>query len=352
MKADAAAVDLFCGVGGLTHGLEMAGIPVTTGVDRDGECEHAYAVNNEARFEQADVADLDSDQVSEWLDDGTVSILAGCAPCQPFSNLNNAEESSERDDWGLVRDFGNLVEEVKPGIVVMENVSELRNKPVYSDFMNTLWRAGYEVSFSVVKCPDYGIPQDRKRIVVLASQYGSIELKDPTHSPSNYPTVRDAIGNGVVPEIKAGEIDEEDPLHRARTLEEQNLERIRQSKPGGTWRDWDPEIRLDCHTKESGRSFGSVYGRMQWDTTAPTITTQYYNYGSGRFGHPEQDRAISLREGAILQTFPPDYEFVEDKEDIHYQTVGRFVGNAVPVRLAEVVGETIVEHVENHNVAA
>ncbi|GAA0261772.1 DNA cytosine methyltransferase [Halobacterium noricense] len=352
MKADATAVDLFCGVGGLTHGLETAGIPVAVGVDRDDECEHAYEANNEARFEQADVADLDAEQVSEWLDDGTVSVLAGCAPCQPFSNLNNAEDSSERDDWGLVRDFGNLVEEVEPGIVVMENVSELRNKPVYSDFVNTLWRAGYDVSFSVVECPDYGIPQDRKRIVVLASKYGPIELKGPTHSPSNYPTVRDAIGNGVVPEIDAGGVDENDPLHRSRTLEEQNIERIRQSKPGGTWRDWDPEIRLDCHTKESGQSFGSVYGRMQWDTTAPTITTQYYNYGSGRFGHPEQDRAISLREGAILQTFPPDYEFVEDEEDIHYQTVGRFVGNAVPVRLAEVVGETIVEHVENYNVAA
>lgn len=352
MKADAAAVDLFCGVGGLTHGLEMAGVPVTVGVDRDDECEHAYESNNEASFEQADVAELDADRVSEWLNEGTVSVLAGCAPCQPFSNLNNGEESSERDDWSLVRDFGNLVEKVEPRIVVMENVSELRNKTVYSDFMNTLWRAGYEVSFSVVECPDYGIPQDRKRIVVLASQYGSIELKDPTHSPSNYPTVRDAIGNGVVPEIEAGEVDEEDPLHRARTLEEQNLERIRQSKPGGTWRDWDPEIRLDCHRKESGQSFGSVYGRMQWDTTAPTITTQYYNFGSGRFGHPEQDRAISLREGAILQTFPPDYEFVANEEDIHYQSIGRFVGNAVPVRLAEVVGETIIEHVENHNVAA
>ena len=352
MKADAAAVDLFCGVGGLTHGLETAGIPVEVGVDCDEECEYAYDANNDARFEQNDVADLDADRVADWLDAGTVGILAGCAPCQPFSNLNNGEDSSERDDWGLLHEFGNLVEETEPEIVVMENVAEIRNQPVYSEFMNTLWRAGYDASYSVVQCPDYGIPQDRKRVVVLASQYGALELKGPTHSPSNYPTVRDAIGNGVVPDIEAGEVDEDDPLHRARTLEPQNLERIRQSRPGGTWRDWDSELRLDCHKKESGRSYGSVYGRMQWDTTAPTMTTQYYNYGSGRFGHPEQDRAISLREGAILQTFPPDYEFAEDEEDIHYQTVGRFVGNAVPVRLAEVVGESIIDHVKDHNVTA
>lgn len=350
MKADATAVDLFCGVGGLTHGLETAGIPVKVGVDRDEGCKHAYETNNVAQFVQADVADIGADQVADWLSGGTVGILAGCAPCQPFSNLNNGEDSSERDDWRLLRSFGNIVEETKPELIVMENVSEVRNQPVYSDFMNTLWRAGYEVSYSVVECPNYGVPQDRKRVVVLASRYGPLDLKKPTHAPSNYPTVRDAIGNGVVPEIEAGEVYEADPLHRARTLENQNLERIRQSKPGGTWRDWDPELRLDCHKKETGRSYGSVYGRMQWDTTAPTITTQYYNYGSGRFGHPEQDRAITLREGAILQTFPPDYEFVKDKEDIQYQAVGRFVGNAVPVRLAEVVGETINEHIREHNV--
>jgi DNA (cytosine-5)-methyltransferase 1 len=352
MEGDTTAVDLFCGVGGLTCGLEMAGVPVAVGVDTASECEYAYERNNDASFVQEDVENLDSDRVSEWIDEDSTSILAGCAPCQPFSNLNNGEESDERDDWSLLRKFGNLVEEVGPDLVVMENVSEIRNQPVYSDFVNTLWRAGYDVSFSVVQCPDYGIPQDRKRIVVLASKYGPIELKDSTHSPKNYPTVRDAIGNGVVSELEAGEADPDDPLHRARTLEKINLDRIRQSKPGGTWRDWDVELRLDCHKKDSGQSFESVYGRMQWDTTAPTITTQYYNYGSGRFGHPEQDRAISLREGAILQTFPPDYQFVEDEEDIHYKTVGRFVGNAVPVRLAEVIGQTIVEHLEDHNVAA
>lgn len=351
MTMDAAAVDLFCGVGGVTHGLETAGIPVEVGVDYDDECGYAYEANNSARFEHADVAELDADRVARWLDGNQVGIVAGCAPCQPFSNLNNGEDSSERDDWGLLRDYGDLVEETEPDIVVMENVSEIRNQPVYSDFMNTLWRADYDVSFSVVRCPDYGIPQNRRRVVVLASKYGPIELNEPTHSPSNYPTVRDAIGNGVVPEIEAGETDSDDPLHSARTLEEINLQRVRQSKPGGTWRDWDPELRLDCHVKDSGQTYDSVYGRMQWDTTAPTITTQYYNYGSGRFGHPEQDRAISLREGALLQTFPPDYEFAEDEEDIHYKSVGRFVGNAVPVRLAKVVGDTIIEHLEDHNVA-
>lgn len=353
MTIDATTVDLFCGVGGLTHGLEIAGIPVEIGVDYDETCKHAYEANNEAQFVNADVAELNPNQVLEWLDEAETRVLAGCAPCQPFSNLNNGEDNSTRDDWGLLREFGELVEETKPEIVVMENVSEIRNQTVYSDFINTLWRSDYAVSYFVVNCPDYGIPQDRKRVVVFGSQYGeSIQLKDPTHSPSNYPTVRDAIGNGVVKQLEAGEADPEDPLHRARTLEQQNLDRIRQSRPGGTWRDWDLDLRLDCHKKESGQSFDSVYGRMQWDTTAPTITTNFYNYGSGRFGHPEQDRAISLREGALLQTFPPDYEFVADEDDIHYQNVGQYVGNAVPVRLAQVIGETINTHLEDNNVAA
>jgi DNA (cytosine-5)-methyltransferase 1 len=226
----------------------------------------------------------------------------------------------------------------------------VRNEPVYSDFVNTLFREGYHIWFDKVSCPDYGIPQRRHRMVLLASKLGDISLTDPTHSPSEYPTVRDTIGG--LDSIDSGETHDDDNLHRSRTLVNRNVERIKQSLPGGTWRDWDSELLLDCHKKESGRSFDSVYGRMEWDAPAPTITTQFYNYGSGRFGHPEDDRAISLREGAMLQTFPEDYTFIEDGGEIEFKTVGKMIGNAVPVRLGEVIGQSIKSHLQEHDVAA
>ncbi|WP_044956955.1 DNA cytosine methyltransferase [Halarchaeum acidiphilum] len=350
METDAAAVDLFCGVGGLTHGLERAGVPVSAGVELNPDCRHAYELNNTAEFVNRNVSDMNGGDVESLYPDGAAKILSGCAPCQPFSNLNNGADVSERDDYTLLTKFGDIVEDIRPAVVSMENVPEVTNEPVYSDFMNTLFREGYQMWFDTVECPAYGIPQRRRRFVLLASRLGDISLKDPTHAPMDYPTVRDAIGD--LPEVEAGETHESDPLHQSRTLVDRNLERIRQSKPGGTWRDWNPDIRLDCHKKESGQSFDSVYGRMEWDAPSPTVTTQFYNYGSGRFGHPEQDRALSLREGAILQTFPEDYEFVANGDSVEFKTIGKFVGNAVPVRLAEVVGQSIVSHLEEHDVAA
>ncbi|SFR53371.1 DNA (cytosine-5)-methyltransferase 1 [Halogeometricum rufum] len=350
MSPDVAAVDLFCGVGGLTHGLERAGIPVAAGIEINLDCEYAYEENNDAEFVDEDVSELEASDLSELYPDGATKVLAGCAPCQPFSNLNNGTDTSVRDDYGLLESFGALVEDVQPEVVTMENVAEVRNESVYSDFVNTLFREGYQIWFDKVSCPDYGIPQRRHRVVLLASKLGDISLIDPTHDPSDYPTVREVIGD--LPPLEAGEEHAEDHLHKSRTLVERNLKRIRQSLPGGTWRDWDQELLLDCHRKESGRSFDSVYGRMEWDAPAPTMTTQFYNYGSGRFGHPEEDRAISLREGAMLQTFPEDYAFVEEGEEVEFKKVGRMVGNAVPVRLGEAIGRSIADHLEVHDVAA
>lgn len=350
MSSDLAAVDLFCGVGGLTHGLERAGIPVVAGVEINPDCRYAYEENNDADFVEADVSELEGSDLSSLYPDGATKVLAGCAPCQPFSNLNNGTDTSVSDEYGLLQSFGELVEDVQPEVVTMENVAEVRNEPIYSDFVNTLFREGYQLWFDKVSCPDYGIPQRRHRVVLLASKLGDISLIDPTHDPTDYPTIREMIGD--LPSIDAGEAHDDDHLHKSRTLVERNLERIRQSLPGGTWRDWDQELLLDCHKKESGRSFDSVYGRMGWDAPAPTMTTQFYNYGSGRFGHPEEDRAISLREGAMIQTFPEDYALVEDGDEVEFKKVGKMVGNAVPVRLGEAIGRSIADHVEEHDVAA
>lgn len=349
MSSEVAAVDLFCGVGGLTHGLERSGISVSAGVEINTDCQFAYEANNEADFVEKDVSELEASDLEALYPDGVTKILAGCAPCQPFSNLNNGTDTREREEYKLLQRFGELVEDVQPSIVTMENVAEVRNEPVYSDFVNTLFREGYDLWFDKVSCPDYGVPQRRDRIVLLASKLGDISLVDPTHEPSNYPTVREILED--LPSIEAGEVSDEDQLHRSRTLVDVNLERIKQSLPGGTWRDWDLDLRLDCHKKESGRSFDSVYGRMEWDAPAPTVTTQFYNYGSGRFGHPEQDRAISLREGAMLQTFPEDYDFFEGSGDVEFKKIGKLVGNAVPVRLGEVIGRSISGHLEEYDAA-
>lgn len=349
---DIAGVDLFCGVGGLTHGLEAAGIPVVAGIDVDPDCQYPFEANNTAEFVQADISEISSNDIADLFPDGSWQILAGCAPCQPFSNYNNGVDSSEMEDWALLTEFGRLVRDVEPDIVAMENVQEIRNHRVYSSFIDTLFKKEYSISINKVDCEKYGVPQSRRRLLVLASKHGEISQIDPTHTGFNgHVTVEERIGNGTLNPIVAGEADDEDPLHRTQTLSDTNLERIKQSIPGGTWEDWDEELVLDCHQKESGSSYDSVYGRMEWEDTAPTITTQFYGYGSGRFGHPEQDRAISLREGAMLQMFPKDYSFVEEEtDDISFKDIGRFIGNAVPVRLAEVIGESILQHLDKRDV--
>ena len=181
--------------------------------------------------------------------------------------------------------------------------------------------------------------------MLLASSIGEIELVPPTHEDGQFVTVRDAIQD--LEEIEAGGASESDPLHKSSGLSQRNLDRIRNSTPGGTWRDWDDDLRAACHSRDSGGTYPSVYGRMEWDRPGPTVTTQFHGFGNGRFGHPVQDRAISLREGALLQTFPEDYSFVPDGEDVRIAPVARLIGNAVPVRIGEAIGKSIVAHLEN-----
>jgi DNA (cytosine-5)-methyltransferase 1 len=178
--------------------------------------------------------------------------------------------------------------------------------------------------------------------VLLASKLGEIHLRPPHPKKDRRKSVRAAIGR--LDEISAGEVSEDDPLHRASNLTPINMRRLRASVAGGTWRDWDPRLVAACHRSKSGGSFPSVYGRMSWDLPAPTITTQFYGFGNGRFGHPEQDRALSLREGALLQTFPAKYRFTDPQKPIQFTSIGLMVGNAVPVRLGQVIGESLVSH--------
>lgn len=347
---NASVIDLFCGIGGLSYGLKKAGIPVVAGVDLDETSQYAYEKNVKADFILKDISKLSGDELlnTYWQKKNQVKILAGCAPCQPFStHSNKIKNKGQTKKWRLISEFRRLIEETNPDIVTMENVPNLANQKIFLDFVSFLENNGYFVSYSNVYCPDYGIPQKRRRLVLLASKYGEISLIPKTHSEENYVTLQDAIGN--LPPVDSGEVCESDPLHRTTRLTPINLKRIKASKPNGTWLDWREDLQLACHKKATGNTYKSVYGRMSWNEPSTTITTQFYNYGTGRFGHPVQNRALTIREAAILQTFPIDYKFYKDEKDISIKRLGVHVGNAVPVDLGFVIGKSIKLHMEGQH---
>lgn len=342
-------VDLFCGVGGLTRGLINSGLNVTDGFDIDTTCKYAYEHNNDAHFHNENIRNMDGNEIINCYDNDVTRILVGCAPCQPFSQMRfkMGKTNNEDEKYNLLTEFGRMIEAVHPTVVSMENVPQIRTTSIYSDFYNLLERLGYHISAKVVYCPDYGISQTRRRFVLLASLLGNIDLIDPTHNRQDV-VIRDFIEG--LPEIGAGETDVNDPLHRSARLSELNLRRIRASVQGGTWHDWPEDLRCECHKKDTGQTYSSVYGRLSWNQIGPTITTQFYAYGTGRHGHPDQDRALSLREGALLQTFPANYDFINPDVTFCFRDIARHIGNAVPVRLGEVIGQSIIHHLNNHNV--
>ncbi|NBE43885.1 DNA (cytosine-5-)-methyltransferase, partial [Escherichia coli] len=297
------------------------------------------------QFINQSVTELQSCDVSAMFKEGNIRLLAGCAPCQPFSKYRNPNSRKDDTKWRLLYEFQRLVSDVMPELVTMENVPQLRNHKVFEGFVSALKTLGYHLWYDVVRCSEYGLPQNRRRLILIGSQLGPISLDQ--KKVSRKVTVKDAIGR--LPKVGAGEKLESDPLHRSPKLMDINLKRIMHSLPGGTWDDWPEEIRADCHKKNSGATYKSVYGRMVWDDTSPTITTQCYGYGNGRFGHPEQNRAITLREAAILQSFPMDYKFLDKETPFSFQKLGTMIGNAVPPIIGQIIGETFIRHVEGIN---
>lgn len=359
------AVDLFCGSGGLSYGLQEAGISVVKGVDKDPDAKHAYEANVDAEFRQMDVQALaqDPEPIKRWYPwDTDVRVLAACAPCQPYSTMSHQKNQGHEDHekWGLLKYVKQIIDEVEPEVVVTENVMQVRNDDVYEEFVASLEKMDYDINSDENKNvygPDYGIPQKRKRWVLLASKVNErvreeedLRLPEPKELDEDYDVnAEDHIGH--LPPVEAGEPHPEYDAHHARDLSDTNLERIDNMEPGGDWRLWEEKGRedllADCHTRDSGRSYKAPYSRMVGDEPSPTITTQFYNYGSGRFGHydTDQNRALTLLEGAILQTFPEDYEFYDEWEDVGVTNLGRLIGNAVPPLLGKHIGEAILSHV-------
>lgn len=346
-------VYLFCGIGGLSYGLKCQGMKILAGYDLDWTCKYAYEANTGGVFNYRDVKTIKGQEINKLFSkkSNVIRVLAGCAPCQPFSSYAFKNKDKDKEKYDLLYEFGRLVDEVRPDIVTMENVTQIVNfklKPVLQDFIDKLRSLEYKVDVRRVYCPDYGIPQTRKRLVLVASKFGDIELIPPTHTKDNYVTVRDTIGN--LPPLLSGESDPIDPLHRCIALTPINMRRIQATPYGGSWHNWPEDLILDCHKKKAGKTYGSVYGRMEWDKPAPTMTTQCTGLGNGRFGHPVQNRAISVREAALIQTFPQTYNFFPDEGEVSITIASRYIGNAVPPKLGEIIAQSIIKHINNINI--
>ncbi len=349
---DFSVVDLFCGIGGLTHGFVKENFIVEAGVDFDNSCKYAFEKNNNSIFLHKDITKFSGDELKDLYKKNKRKILVGCAPCQPFSiynhrNSNNSQFKSNDEKWKLLYSFADLIDEVEPEIISMENVPQLLkfdDGKVFNDFIKRLESKKYFVSHYIVNAQDYGVPQRRKRLVLFGSKHSKVELIEKTIENNNYVTVKDAIGH--LPPVEDGIAHPTDALHKARKLIPLNKTRIQATKEGGSWSDWDESLKLECHKKESGRSFRSVYGRMKWNDVAPTMTTYCTGLGNGRFGHPEQDRAITLREAALFQSFPQEYKFFEEGSRFSPPIIARQIGNAVPVGLGVAIAKSIKNHIK------
>lgn len=345
------AVDFFCGAGGMTFGLRQAGINVIVGIDIDPTCKETYEENNKpSKFIQADIHDLSEEELAEMTsihknDDSLVFI--GCSPCQYWTKINT-DKKKAIGTKDLLAEFKRFVKYFRPGYLIIENVPGLYKKRkvnALSGFLGFLKRESYAYDHGVINANHFGVPQTRNRYLLVATR-NSRDIRLPDGETNGEWIVRSYLGekNGF-PKVEAGYKDRTKFLHKVMELSEKNKTRIGLTPiNGGTrmsWKDY-PELQLKAYQGKDD-CFRNVYGRMFWDKPAPTITTKFNSLSNGRFGHPEENRAISLREGATLQTFPKSYEFFESREAI----VARHIGNAVPPELARRVGLGIIRSWEN-----
>lgn len=350
------AVDFFCGAGGVTRGLIEAGIRVKLGIDADEQCKKTYERNNPtARYLATDIRELRKKDLQRKLSRIKAKnlLFAACAPCQPFAPLNRLKD--DKPEARLLREFGRFVKEFKPRFVLLENVpgiARVRGHSTLRRFKRLLEQLGYNYDDGVLDAKAFGVPQTRRRYVLIAARGLKPWLPQPTHGPSEngnfrgkkkgkklkaFKTVRQAIAG--FPALSAGETDSSLPNHWAAALTPINLERIRETPhDGGDRRSWPKHLVLKCHEGDDD-GHTDVYGRLFWDKPSPTLTCRCHSLSNGRYGHPEQDRAISLREAAVLQSFPKYYRFY----GVSKHHIAAQIGNAVPVRLAHALGRHILE---------
>ena len=337
------AIDFCCGAGGMTYGLRKAGINVLGGVDIDAECGATYEKNNKgSRFLHADMNGLKNEDIESAF--GVAAndpnlIFVGCVPCQHWTLLHTSRKKSIASK-NLALTFARIVFEFNPGFVILENVPGFlkRAGSPLKRVLAQMEKKGYSYAHDVLNTADYGVAQNRHRYLLIASRVHQPTLPKPTIKRPR--TVSDAIRDFVP--IAAGHRDESKLFHSSRALSETNLARIRATPTNGgsrlAWKN-DHALRVPAYENTlRGEVFADVYSRMYWERPAPTITTKFPSFSNGRFGHPEQNRAISIREGAALQSFPNSYQFVSD----HLGTAARMIGNAVPPLFAKAIGRALI----------
>lgn len=349
-KSNLKAVDFFCSGGGMSHGMQKAGIQILAGIDYDNTCRETYETNIKgAEFIHADVFDYKETELEKKLnlkknDDDL--ILIGCSPCQFWSIINTDKMKSTKSK-SLLIEFRRFVEYFNPGYVVVENVPGVlrrKNESGLEDFISWLEDHGYKVHCKIHNVNEYGVPQSRRRLTLIANRITNLEL-EPCKFQGSKVTVYDVIGehNGF-PKINAGHKDETDFMHTVAGLKQINIERLQiTEKDGGSRMAYanDENLAPNCH-KNDILNFKDTYGRMWWHRQSPTITTKFFSISNGRFAHPEEDRAISLREGAVLQSFPKNYIFKTSS----IANTARMIGNAVPPKYANSIGKAIIKNHE------
>ena len=341
LRTSPIVIDFFSGCGGTSEGLRQAGFRIVAAVDFDPEASATYRANfPEAEFHEIDIRELPSDAFDHLIPDDVPLVFSACAPCQPYSSMRPRDSRPRPRERSLLLTLLPFIDRLAPDAIIVENVPGLQKVPggsTWNRFRCHLERAGYSTRWEVIDCRDYGVPQRRRRLLLLASRHGMIDLPTATHGEGRLPyaTVRDWIGD--LPPIDAGETCVDDPVHRARALGELNLKRIMALPEGGSRSEWPEELWLECHRKSKGHE--DTYGRMRFDGTAPVLTTKCTDITNGRYGHPTQNRALSAREAALLQTFPHDFVFLGNLRSMTKQ-----IGNAVPVLMAETVGKHIIQH--------
>jgi DNA (cytosine-5)-methyltransferase 1 len=335
------AIDFFCGAGGLTHGLIKAKIKVLAGVDVEESLRQTYEENNKgSKFICRDAREINIHALRRLLKitENDKVLYTACTPCQPFSTLNQHQGEDDRKDLLLV--FGKIVEQAPPDAILIENVPGLNTKygrDIYNEFLATIKRAGFleeNIYSAFLDANDFGVPQTRKRFILMASRHKAIKPPTPI---SRKPVVKTYLKK--YPEIKHGEKSAEYFNHEARKLQPHLLKIVEAvPKDGGSRSEVkDVSILLKCH-QERPKVHKDVFGRMKWNAPAPTLTARCTDVYCGRFTHPDQDRGISVREAAALQTFPDNYVFYGNS----ILQLARQIGNSVPVNFAKALGKAIV----------
>lgn len=335
------SIDLFSGCGGLSEGMRQAAFLTKYAFEIDAIASRTYTLNHpETTVLTRDIREISMSQLKKGLSGARIHLLAGCPPCQGFSSIRRLNRqvpiSDERNS--LITEYVRFVRALKPYTIMLENVPGIVHFDLFHQAIADLKQMGYRwIDYRVVNVKDYGVPQNRKRLVLVGSRLGEIHVAEPVGMKV---TVRDVLSKLPMPQCS------EDPLHQVFPQHSPQIQKRISLTPknGGSRKDLPKEFNLKCHKRENV-GFNDVYGRLRWDDYSTTITGGCLNPSKGRFLHPEQDRCISAREASLLQSFPPDYIF---PTDIPRASLALLIGNALPPRFSYVQSLNLKKHLQKY----